>query len=386
MQPPERVLRGCSALAGTASGNKSGMTRSRLKAVMEAGGLLLVSSLVALAVLEFAVRLLFGAPVAERMPLVRVRPDRETGFSMVPKDVHYTYQHRVELNSLGFRGPEVPPKAAGEYRIIALGDSHLYGQGLSDAQTTTGVVQKHLDAAGLPCRVRVINMGVRAYGIANELATLKRHLDLAPDHVVLHSTLNDFDGETAEHLKRRYQRHAHHDWYLFDVSDKPTEEVVRRWNLIQLLRKSALIMLMHDLYQAHVHRDNFENRMLRGERDADIFAKIAAFRFSLDEMTEITRRRGIELSLIPYPVSAQATQDMTASLYPGILRDYATQHALGFFDLLPVLRDLTAREKSQPLIPYDGHYDSRAHAGFGEAIAQWMRGRIRCETARAAGN
>jgi hypothetical protein len=341
--------------------------------------------LVGLALAEVGVRLLYGAPLAERMPLLRVRPDAETGFSMVPKDVHYTYQHRVELNGLGFRGPEVPAKAADEYRVIAIGDSHLYGQGLADAELTTHVLEQSLQTAGLACRVRVVNLGVRAYGMANELATLKRHLDLDPDHVLLLSTINDFNGDTAAHLNKRYQRHAHHDWYLYDLDDKPTDAALRQWSRIQAMRSSALLMLTHDTYQRYVHRNSFENRMLRGERDELIEANLGVFKAALDEMTEITRRRGIEFSLVPYPVHAQATRGLNTNLYPGFLHDYSAEHGVGYFDLLPTLREVTLREPSPPLIPYDGHYDRRAHAAFGEAIARWLRGRIRCGAARPTG-
>jgi hypothetical protein len=89
--------------------------RKRLLALVIALG---ASALVA----ESAVRLVVGAPLAERLPVMMVRANPQRGWEMVPGE-HYTYQHRVRVNSLGLRGPELGTKALGERRILFLGDS-----------------------------------------------------------------------------------------------------------------------------------------------------------------------------------------------------------------------------------------------------------------------
>src|SRR5206468_3183873 len=83
---------------------------------------------VTLAAVEVEIRLLVGLPRPERLPLARVIPHPELGWTMMPGDLHYTYDIPVQLNALGYRGPAVSAKAATEYRIVALGDSHVYGQ------------------------------------------------------------------------------------------------------------------------------------------------------------------------------------------------------------------------------------------------------------------
>ena len=122
---------------------------------------------------EIEIRLLVGTPRPERLPLARVVPHPELGWTMMPGDLHYTYDIPVKLNALGFRGPEVGAKAATEYRIVALGDSHVYGQGVADADLATALIERHYRQPPWSCDVRVVNLGVRAYSINQEYAALR---------------------------------------------------------------------------------------------------------------------------------------------------------------------------------------------------------------------
>ena len=100
----------------------------------------LLSTVFAMILLEFSVRIIIGEAQKEVLPVVRVKPDPDTGWVMLPLDEHYTYENFVKLNSLGFRGPEVSSRNDNEYRILAIGDSHVYGQGVADDELMTAVL------------------------------------------------------------------------------------------------------------------------------------------------------------------------------------------------------------------------------------------------------
>ncbi|HWP65479.1 MAG TPA: GDSL-type esterase/lipase family protein [Candidatus Limnocylindria bacterium] len=128
-------------------------------------------------------RRLFMPSDDARLPYV-MRPGVETVVRGVP----------VRVNALGLRGPEIAPTPApGVRRVLALGDSATFGQGLPVEQAFPAVLERELDAR-TGQQWEVVNAGVEGYNTAAELAWLERQgLALAPEIVVVGFNLNDFD-------------------------------------------------------------------------------------------------------------------------------------------------------------------------------------------------
>jgi lysophospholipase L1-like esterase len=128
-------------------------------------------------------RRVFMASDDARLPYV-MRPGLETDV----RGVH------VRLNEYGLRGPSVAPAPPpGVHRVLALGDSVAFGQGMSAAEAFPAVLESRLNAQG-PGRWEVVNAGVAGYNTQAELAYLERHgLALAPRTIVVGFNLNDFD-------------------------------------------------------------------------------------------------------------------------------------------------------------------------------------------------
>lgn len=94
---------------------------------------------------------------------------------------------RTTINERAFRGPLPGALAAGERRIVTLGDSIAFGWGADDHDTFSS----RLDAEpGL----QVLNLAVEGYGVDQALLRLEREgLGYEPDVVVLHFCLaNDY--------------------------------------------------------------------------------------------------------------------------------------------------------------------------------------------------
>jgi hypothetical protein len=116
----------------------------RLSSALGTVTLLLIVTTISAIVLESLARLVVGVPLKERLPLSRVKADPDIKWVMVPSDEHYTYQYPVKLNKLGFRDSEIATKHPNEYRILAMGDSHVYGQGLPDKELMTTILEQEL--------------------------------------------------------------------------------------------------------------------------------------------------------------------------------------------------------------------------------------------------
>lgn len=95
--------------------------------------------------------------------------------------------HRLTVNALGLRGPEVAPaKAPGAIRVVAAGNSCVQGVGVGDTETFCAVLDGLLDDA------EVLNAGVGGYN-SNQIRLFVPRvvLPLEPDVVVLYMGWND---------------------------------------------------------------------------------------------------------------------------------------------------------------------------------------------------
>ena len=88
----------------------------------------------------------------------------------------------VTTNSLGLRGSAeiASSKAAGERRVVVLGDSFTFGEGVKDEDVWVARMQTHLPG------VTVANLGVMGYALDQQCLRLEDlGMKLAPDVVVL---------------------------------------------------------------------------------------------------------------------------------------------------------------------------------------------------------
>jgi lysophospholipase L1-like esterase len=100
--------------------------------------------------------------------------------------------HRVHTNSLGYRGREfAPTKAAGEIRILMVGDSFTYGEFVNDEETLPARLEHEL---GRWCAgVRVINAGIGGTTIDTHARMVERALPLRLDLVIETFSENDLE-------------------------------------------------------------------------------------------------------------------------------------------------------------------------------------------------
>ena len=133
-----------------------------------------------------------------RIPLAtRVRPsaNRRIIYELVPNlrviaDTGQVYT----TNELGFRGPPTTvAKPPGVRRILGLGDSVMYGTGVSDDETFLALLPGLLRQRYPDESWEVINTGVPGYNTAMEVEVLAaRGLALEPDLVVMMFVGNDY--------------------------------------------------------------------------------------------------------------------------------------------------------------------------------------------------
>jgi lysophospholipase L1-like esterase len=115
----------------------------------------------------------------------RCRPDIDLRFVQPG-----LYDVRVRCNSQGLRDRDhAVAKAAGVVRILCVGDSYVWGQGVENEQTVASLVERDLPG------VETINLGVAGYSAVQELVRLETDgLEYRPDWTVVFFCDNDLDS------------------------------------------------------------------------------------------------------------------------------------------------------------------------------------------------
>ncbi len=119
----------------------------------------------------------------------------EVAYQLLPNvDVLWQMGARVKTCSRGHRGPEFSlEKPAGEYRIVTLGDSFMFGLGVDQNECTVRVMERGLRTK-LGLEIEVINMAVPGFNTAMEVAYFAAEgLAYDPDLVIIDFVGNDFE-------------------------------------------------------------------------------------------------------------------------------------------------------------------------------------------------
>jgi len=310
-----------------------------------------------LLVAELAVRVVVGVPLRERLPLMRVRANPARGWAMVPGEEHYTYQHRVRVNALGLRGPELEARQPGETRILFLGDSLTYGQGVADDETVPVALERALREREPGRAWSVVNAGNRAYGTAQELGLLDElGAEIQPDVVLLGWYWNDVSERP---IAATYEAFLPRGDFAFDTNDDLTGWARVRWEVEQLPRASALVMLLHDLTSS-------KGKVYAPEVAEQGFQQLGRL---LAHFAEASARLGARPLVVQFPDPHRLLGVEATRGYDERCAGLARQHGLPLIELLPALQPLFAARGALPILAFDGHYDAEANRVMGEALA-----------------
>ena len=112
----------------------------------------------------------------------------------------YDFECIYHMNRHGLRGPEPPPKSREKFRILAIGDSYVYGWGVNEAETWVKQLEGLLRGAGRS--VEIINGGAPGNSPV-EYAQRAEYLipEFQPDLVLVCILQGGDIGETPTELR-----------------------------------------------------------------------------------------------------------------------------------------------------------------------------------------
>ncbi len=302
------------------------------------------------------------------------------------------YSTTVRVNSLGLRGPELAPKAAGELRLLAIGDSFTLAIQHDEDQTWEARLGRGLsERLGRP--VSVLNGGVDSVGTEVALSVMNRVVPAADVDAVLLTfyTGNDFtDNRPMEDLIRTMGRGE-----VFDPSSAPPppeEALGTGWGA--LLGRHSYI---YTYYQARLEARKLaadpaataafrEHLMIFGDpaqlrRAAPFTARL------LRQYGDDCRRLRVDCYLAVAPPSFAVHTERLATTWetyglgdvPADL-DAPTRAVLaaapGDLPTLDLSAPLRAASGRELYFTFDGHWNARGSEVVAEALTDWLAPRL----------
>jgi len=326
-------------------------------------GLLAVTSLLMVGVLELAIRQFFPAPATWIDPQVTHLESPLLGWVLPPGLEAYTIDAPVTVNAAGYRDDDFPrAKPAGEYRVLALGDSFTFALGVRFEDLWVQQLELALGARVGPERsAQVVNAAVAGYNTRQELIVLESDgWSLDPDLVVVAFYWNDLVGNDEPIPDLQTTPRIANAELTWERGEREQGHLIPA-ALRDRLRQSVL------LYQATIRAKQVmaafdppagayatvQRALLEGDDDT-LEPYWRATRERLLEITASARRRGVPVVLMLFPMENEIKIDFPEMRMAETLREVWAPTGMPFVDLTAAYRE-SLRGGANPFLPYDLH-------------------------------
>lgn len=280
-------------------------------------------------------------------------------------------------NARGFRGGEFDcPKPEGVYRVVCMGDSATYCEGIRrDDETYPGRIQHHLRLIWPGRRLEVINAGVGGYSSAECLLQYIFKIEaIEPDLIVYHYTHNDVHARRFPTMSRDYREYSR-SWYEWPVFEDWRQTWLYRLNW--LFRPERLTIL------DRIRRYSESSDRAR----ANVFCTSSApFEANLRSLITLVQAARTDLLLVSPPyIELDKVHLGKEHVHPGawamheyrqIVAKLAVEKGCGLLDLAGAIEYLTGDGPpwKSPLFLDKVHVNEKGADVMGERIARAIAG------------
>jgi hypothetical protein len=367
-------------------------------------GLIIISLCAAALVGEGLVRLVMDVPVAPQMfasdPVTdfRLKSNTRERFNW-PGGVKFSWT----TNSRGYRAARefAVPKPVSMRRVLFVGDSFTFGQGVNDDETFAAQTERRLKQLCPTTPLEIVNTGVPGFSTSQELAFLEREgLALEPDVVVLGFYGNDPQDNlrrgvhflVGDTLVRRPAAAQPHIYRVKKFIDKVPGYawLTEHSHLLNLMRRVYVTWTSEDaetaLFHEAVGSERTANRADTTQSGPDEAYSWILMRVLLRRMRESVSHADSRLVVFLIPEMADirlmARPTMTDSLgltAVGRMRSVCRDLDLACLDLVAWLQS-SGREVNETTmyIPGEFHFTPFGNALAAEFLAPHLRDFLDC--------
>ncbi|MEO6326780.1 MAG: GDSL-type esterase/lipase family protein [Thermoanaerobaculia bacterium] len=264
------------------------------------------------------------------------------------------YGSRVSSNALGARGArEIAGKRAHVTRVLALGDSFTFGQGVSDDEAYPALLESRVPG------IEVVNLGVHGYGHDQMLITLREEgARLLPDVVLLGYVTDDALRNLVgfrDYQKPRFRLEEGALVLMGTPVQTPDESRARlRWrsrffDLLVLARQQIS-------WKSGARQREMEEVTLR----------------LLDEILGTSRRMGATPVVVDLPILRELeSKDPTPTAREALIETHVRSRGAPYLNLRPRFLAERRRGVASTVLP-DGHWGPAEHRIAADGIAAWF--------------
>ncbi len=328
----------------------------------------MVSVMVALGAAEMAFRVMGLKGDVEPWVSYLIAPDgaKPLDFGFIPQavirtlypenDQTRTVDHR--FNSVGWRDVEhsliKPPDT---YRILGLGDSYLFGQGVGrDAICLTRLSEMLSGKSPPGIRVEAINTGLSDYDTVRERDLLvNRGLAYSPDLVIVHFVLNDVERDVrAPGHKPKLEIYTDYLSTHMKPGWLSGHSTLWAWTRQRVLRHFAGRQYIRESL------DSFSRNP----------AKWARTRAALADMHRICAERQIGFLVVIFPFFCHLDRGYPFEGVHALVREFCEREGMAVLDLKEAFREFHGPELW--VHPLDPHPNETAHRIAAEAMFEFL--------------
>lgn len=299
------------------------------------------------------------SPIVWKYPQEHYKYDAEIGHWLTANQQAYTHDKAVNTNSIGIRDSEYPfEKSSDKYRILALGDSQTFGNGLELADTWPKQLEANLNQAGESRKVEVLNSGLPGSDTWQHEIMLKRMLaTYQADAVVLAFYVND--------VVKRFTPNP--------VQLNNDDEFSKR--IGYFLKRSVLLLTLRNAWSSITQmwspgRGFLEQQaLLKGEDSRVLEERWNQVDNSLSAMKKVSDEYKVSFGIVLLPRRDQITGRLPWDEYSSHLKKIARQYQIPVISMLAPLQQAYKVHGKDLFIPWDGHNSRLANHVIAEEIA-----------------
>lgn len=326
-------------------------------------------------------------------------PDDDLVFKLRPEnqviDSQFEFSVSIVTNSLGFRDDEISEKPDSTYRILGVGDSFSFANGVEVENTYFKQLEQCLNSE-TEHTIEIINGAVPAYSLIQEINFIKRYSEeLETDAVLLGFYVgNDFIDSYELYDENHHPLIEVRDHQLYSGKESDKEE-----NIIRHLTRPVRYYLAERSHFYTFSRNRMSELLVRSGLRAPIpppeFLKHdystqmeEAWQYTRQlflELAEYTDAAGIDLYVVILPTIYQGHREaweqyveinkIDHTLYDlekaqRILSEFLDQQQINVIDVLPKIK---SEGKDELLFyPVDSHMNDAGHRVVADSLCGYL--------------